>query len=126
MVLGIIDFGLLFQRYEVLTNAAREGARISTLPEYGGVNLEANVTSRVNQYLVAADLDPDVANVSVVPGTILIDGNDVCVFRVEVTYPHDYSFVGGIINFFGGTLDPRELVARSAMRPETVAGSCPP
>ena len=29
---GIIDFGFMFQRYEVLTNAAREGARMGTLP----------------------------------------------------------------------------------------------
>ena len=32
--LGIVDFGLLFQRYEVLTNAAREGARVAVLPGY--------------------------------------------------------------------------------------------
>ena len=27
VLLGIVDFGFLFQRYEVLTNATREGAR---------------------------------------------------------------------------------------------------
>ena len=32
---GIIDFGFQFQRYEVVTNAAREGARVGVLPEYG-------------------------------------------------------------------------------------------
>ena len=34
VVLGIIDFGLLFRRYEVVTNAAREGARVAILPGY--------------------------------------------------------------------------------------------
>ncbi len=29
---GIVDFGFLFQRYEVVTNAAREGARLAVLP----------------------------------------------------------------------------------------------
>lgn len=32
VVLGIVDFGFLFQRMEVVTNAAREGARIAVLP----------------------------------------------------------------------------------------------
>ena len=31
---GILDFGFLFQRYEVVTNSAREGARIGTLGDY--------------------------------------------------------------------------------------------
>ena len=31
VILGIVDFGFLFQRYEVLTNAAREGARVAAL-----------------------------------------------------------------------------------------------
>ena len=32
IVLGIFDFGLMFQKYEVVTNAAREGARVGVLP----------------------------------------------------------------------------------------------
>ena len=31
---GIIDFGLLLQRHQVLSNAAREGARLAVLPGY--------------------------------------------------------------------------------------------
>ena len=34
VVLGIAEFGFIFQRYEVLTNAAREGARLAVLPGY--------------------------------------------------------------------------------------------
>ena len=34
VMVGIMDFGLLFQRYETVTNAAREGARIAVLPGY--------------------------------------------------------------------------------------------
>ena len=32
VIAGIVDFGFAFQRYEVITNAAREGARMATLP----------------------------------------------------------------------------------------------
>ncbi len=34
LVFGIVDFGFLFQRYVVLTNAAVEGARVASLPGY--------------------------------------------------------------------------------------------
>ena len=47
VVFGIANFGLMFQRYEVLTNAAREGARVAALPGYGS----ADVQARVDQYL---------------------------------------------------------------------------
>ena len=31
---GIFDFGFLFRGWEVVTNAAREGARVGVLPDY--------------------------------------------------------------------------------------------
>ena len=34
VIAGIVDFGFVFQRYEVITNAAREGARLASLPGY--------------------------------------------------------------------------------------------
>ncbi len=37
---GIVDFGFVFQRYEVITNAAREGARLATLPGYDSTAVE--------------------------------------------------------------------------------------
>ena len=49
VMLGIMDFGFMFQRYEVLTAAAREGARVAILPGYS----DADVTARVNAYLTA-------------------------------------------------------------------------
>src|SRR4029450_3398373 len=52
LVLGIIEFGFMFQEYEVVTNAAREGARIGVLPAFTA----GDATTRVNQYLVAGGL----------------------------------------------------------------------
>ena len=52
IALGIFDFGILFQRYEVVTNAAREGARIAVLPGYA----DADVDARVRQYVQAGGL----------------------------------------------------------------------
>jgi Flp pilus assembly protein TadG len=48
---GIVDFGFAFQRYEVITNAAREGARLATLPGYDSTSVESRVRSYVQQGL---------------------------------------------------------------------------
>ena len=49
VVLGIFDFGFMFQRYEVVTNAAREGARVGILPNY----TTTDASNRALQYLDA-------------------------------------------------------------------------
>lgn len=122
--LGIIDFGLLFQRYEVLTNAAREGARVAVLPGYG----DGDVTARVNQYLQGTSLSA--ATVTITPETETLapplpNGNCVVVKRVTVAFDHNYFFVGGILNYFGPNLGTRTLNGRAAMREEAAAGTCP-
>jgi hypothetical protein len=100
IVLGIMDFGLLFQRYHVLTNAAREGARLAALG-YANPDVEA----RVVQYLTAgglADAPPPVVGP---PEVVALVGEGPCMRMRPVTasYPHDYSFIGGIASFFGST-----------------------
>ena len=53
VIAGIVDFGFLFQRYEVVTNAAREGARLASLPSYNGQTalIRAHVRNYVQQGL---------------------------------------------------------------------------
>jgi hypothetical protein len=121
VVLGIMDFGFLFQRYEVVTNAAREGARVAILPGY----TNADVTARVNQYLTAGGLT-DPATVNVGPTQNIPVGSQCITVRpVTVSYTHNYLFVGPILGFFGGTvLSTKTLNATSSMRSEIAAGSC--
>ena len=121
MVLGIIDFGFLFRNYEVLTNAAREGARIAILPGYDA----ADVTARVTQYLTAGGLTstPGVPT----PTTSAVNVGGVCITltRVDVTYPHTFLFVGPIMKYIGGTdFTTRTLTATSTMRYEGAALPC--
>ena len=54
IIMGIIDFGFLFREMNVVTNAAREGARAGILPEY---DADANVADRVQQYMNASGMD---------------------------------------------------------------------
>jgi Flp pilus assembly protein TadG len=122
VTLGMIDFGLLFHRYEVLTNASREGARVSVLPGYGS----PDVIARVNQYLQATSLSS--VSVSTVVGaaqTLDLGASCVTVIPVTVSYVHTYTFVGGIIQYFGGSLGSKTLTATSAMRLENTAAPCP-
>ena len=120
-VMGIIDFGLLFQKYEVVTNAAREGARVAVLPGYA----DADVRTRVTQYLTAGGLtDPATVTVGP-PETLSLSGQCITVEPVTVKYPHTFSFVGGILGYFGATMTSATLQATAAMRNEIPAGSCP-
>ena len=51
---SIFEFGRAYQTFQVLTNAAREGARIAVLP---GVD-DAAVLDRVKTYITAGQLPP--------------------------------------------------------------------
>jgi hypothetical protein len=124
--LGIIDFGLLFRRYLVVTNAAREGARVAVLPGYG----DADVVARINQYLVAGGLTgAHDAPVIVHPPPVLVGTNCAAVTSVTVTFPSQYVFVGPIVKYLAGatSLDTRNQVTSTAeMRNEVPASGCGP
>jgi Flp pilus assembly protein TadG len=120
VMLGIMDFGFMFQRYEVLTNAAREGARMAILPGY----TDANVTTRVNAYLTASGLTAPVTVTVGLPQTLTVGGP--CITVRPVTVSHTYQFMfGSIFGLFGGTsLATRQLNATAAMRTEIAAETC--
>jgi Flp pilus assembly protein TadG len=120
VVAGIVDFAILFQRYEVVTNAAREGARVGVLPDYTTADIEA----RVSSYLAASGLNdpaptPVVTydNVEITPG-----GPTMSVVTVKVQYPHQFIFLGPVASLIapGGHSDLM-LAAASTMRREVAA-----
>jgi Flp pilus assembly protein TadG len=125
VVLGIVDFGFLFQRYEVVTNAAREGARVAVLPNY----VDSDVVTRVDQYLTVGGLTgahdaPVIAH----SAPVIVGDECVAMTSVTVTYPFAYSFVGGVAAYFGATgLGSRtSLTATAEMRNELPAAGCGP
>jgi len=116
VVLAIAEFGFIFQRYEVVTNAAREGARIAVLPGY----TTADVQDRVNNYLdagrvpAAGRTPAAVANVPL----LLPGGTTVPTRQVTVTYTYTYTFMKGIAALFGSSYTTQQLTAVSQMRVE--------
>jgi Flp pilus assembly protein TadG len=136
VIAGIVDFGFLFQRYEVLTNAAREGARLGSLPGYVtcGTNSPA-VDQRVRSYvqqglnLSAAALTvamPSNAVVVTCPTIALpLPGGgtaNVTMVNVQVTYTHNFIMLGPVIALINGNWgNSMTIVTQSQMRLEAGA-----
>lgn len=117
LMAGIIDFGLLFQSYEVTTNAAREGARLAILPGYQ-VNEYAVAKQRVADYMTTGGArGPFTTDVTVVPLTVCgAPGSGV---RVTVNYTHNFLIVGPVVALINGTFGTTlSFSASSLMRSE--------
>lgn len=125
VVVGIIEFGFVFQKLEVVTNAAREGARVLVLPNFG----PADAIARINQYLDAAGLDSSLATLPTEAELAAfeedLDGtNCISVVKVVVQYPHEAPFLSGIGRYFSKTFGTFNLVGKSTMRTEDAAVDC--
>ena len=126
VLLGIVDFGFLFQRYEVLTNATREGARLAALPNYS----DDDVKRRVCQFLLtggvpttgcgtaaapaATPTNPAVTITS--PGIVVGGGKpNITGRRVQLAYNHNFMFIGGIIGLMGGSWNNAKTITTFAV-----------
>lgn len=90
VAVGIFEFGRAYQTWQILTNAAREGARVAVLP---GVDDDA-VEERVHEYLEAGLIpDPDDADVTIDRDTTVTIGGagaTASASRVDVAYPFTF------------------------------------
>ncbi|MGE0481492.1 MAG: TadE/TadG family type IV pilus assembly protein [Phycisphaerae bacterium] len=103
MVFGIIEYGWVFTIRQSLTNAAREGARIASLP--GSTDTE--IQTRVAQYLQPLGLTTYTANLTRATVENPIE-------TVHVTIPYsDVTLIGA---YFGST--NYNLGATCSMRKE--------
>jgi hypothetical protein len=135
IVLGVFDFGLLFQKYEVVTNAAREAARVGVLPDYTPTLARLRGLDYMAVGGLAGPTRGSVADcsgtltagarcVSAVIGTTSIDpgggapAKTVKEITVMATFDYEFRFVGPFMNMFGGSLGTTRLSAASMMRLE--------
>jgi hypothetical protein len=113
LMFGIVDFGFMFQRYVVLTNAAMEGARLGILPGYGIDDAKA----RAEAYATTGGIPAGEALAQ--PLMVTLDepgGGAWPALEVTVTHPYTFQFVGPIAAMFSGSLPSVTLTARSTMR----------
>jgi len=118
VVFGIVDFGFMFQRLEVVTNAAREGARIAVLPGYASTD----VASRVRAYVQTGGVATTTSNptISVTSTAIPTPGGpSLSAKQVRVVYTHNYLFLGAVAGWFGGAFSSVPLTGVATMRNET-------
>lgn len=109
LVFGIIEFANAWRTSQIVTNAAREGARMAVLPQNDGVE---GITTRVKSYLHNSSLDSAEAVVDVdcdSNGDGTFDQQDQeCsssggAQRINVQYDFTFSFLGPMINFMSGS-----------------------
>jgi len=118
---GIFEFGRAFQTLQVLTNAAREGARLAVTPN----SSSAAVDTRVRSYLVSGQLD-NAAGATVVvdpDATVSVGGSlTASASLVTVTYPFQFMVLQPVASLLvsGTTLGaPITLTSSAKMRNES-------
>ena len=120
---GIVDFGLLLQRQQVITNAAREGARLAVLPGYCSADVVDRVRRFVEVSLPGATAAP---STEVSDDTLPAGSASVEVKRVSVTLADRFLILGPIVSLAGGSgsFGRIALTATTTMRVEAET-SCP-
>jgi Flp pilus assembly protein TadG len=120
VAVGIFEFGRAFQTWQVLTNAAREGARRSAMPNA----TSASVETVVRNYMQTGALSGYAsASVAVDRGaTITVNGSPESASSVTVDYPYNFMVLQPVAQLVtpGTTLGaPITIRAASIMRNET-------
>lgn len=115
LLFGIVEFALAWRSSQVITNAAREGARAAVI----GTSSEADVQAVVDSRLEAGGLDPASATVRLVlcSGSGCLGDPDT----VGIEYPHHFIVFGPLLRLFEGDgqfSDDITLRSTSVMRNE--------
>ena len=115
---SIFEFGRAYQYWQVLTNAAREGARVAVLP---GAT-DGDVTARVRQYLTAGQLAlPTSATINIQAAEVSVGGANRPASTVTVSYPFQFMVLQPVARLVvsGSTAGaPITMAARATMRDE--------
>ena len=123
ILIAIMDFAFMFRNYEIVTNAAREGARVGVLSDYQ----LSDAVARAEAYLTASGLTDAHASPVAVPTTVTVTVAGVTktmnAVQVTVTYPHGFLLLGPISRWFGSGLGAITLTGTATMRTEDQSGS---
>ena len=109
LVMGAIDFGYYFFVSEIVTNAAREGARAGSVLDPGALSSDVieKAETTAEKYIEIGGLKP----ASVSASTLVVNGAPAV--QVDVVYP--VGTLGSLTGFFSGIM-PDNSVAHAVMR----------
>jgi Flp pilus assembly protein TadG len=101
LVFAAFDFGRAYNVYQVMTNAAREGARYAVAPQPGTATVPTDdqIRARVKQFVNSAYVkieDDDIDITRPVTPKPVINNVDTNFTRIEVTSEYDSFFVPGL------------------------------
>lgn len=108
LVFGIIEFANAWRTSQIVTNAAREGARMAVLPDNPTA---AEIEQTIDDYLSNSGLDDSKATVTVECDTDndgTFEESNPCdgsgeAERINVQFEFTFSFLGPMINFMSGS-----------------------
>ena len=120
ILFGILEFGILLERWQVLTNGAREGARLGIVhiqDTCADATVAANVQQAVVNYVNAAGIGMtiaagDVAVTSTGGGDLCTRGNTV---QVQVANTYNWVVMPGFLAALAPSI---QITGTSAMRHE--------
>jgi hypothetical protein len=124
VIAAMIDFGILFRNWEVVTNAAREGARVGMLPSYNCDAGSPDVEGRVASYLAGSGIT-DNFDVDLQTDSVTAGGHTFSACVVNVTLEQGLPSLRMIGEALGGAFGSVNLSANAVMRTETQAGEAP-
>jgi Flp pilus assembly protein TadG len=111
LIFGVFEAGRFMNTQQVLTNAAREGARLAIAPLSGTNTLasESEITTRVNDFLASAGIsDVDITIDSAV--TVATGSVDTVYTRVRVDSDYQVITVPGFFSVLEVTLRGEALM----------------
>ncbi|MBA2303916.1 MAG: pilus assembly protein [Acidobacteria bacterium] len=88
---SIFEFGRAYQTWQVLTNAAREGARVAVLTE----TTDAQITAAVRNYMEGGQLNAAASAGINVERTVPFGTNTAS--RITVTYPFNFMVLNPVM-----------------------------
>lgn len=100
LVIGLVEFGRAWNAFQVITDAAREGARTAVIAD--PAITQDSVYSTIQSALARAALDADSAVIDLSG----VDGATGTPARIEIRYPYRFTFLAPLMNW----LDDRESV----------------
>lgn len=91
LVIGVFEFGRAWNAYQVITDAAREGARNAVVTDD-----TAAVRTKVRNALGNAGLDPNAARIEIAR---FQDPTDMRATTVAIEYPYSFVFLGPLLGW---------------------------
>jgi Flp pilus assembly protein TadG len=119
LMVGIFEIGRAFQTWQVLTNAAREGARMAVTPS----SSPTTTTALIRQYMVDGQLTKFATAAVVVNkgASINVNGTAISASAVTVDYPFEFIMLQPVVRLVapGATVGgPLTMRATAIMRNE--------